>query len=277
VSLDCDVVITASGAPAMRDRLTGELMHPLVGPLVEAPRLYIEPSRLRERLSRDDTAGPLVLLDVGLGAGSNAVHAWRVAQSLSSDARRLSILSFDRSLAALELALEPAHRAAFGLDGEAFVAARALADHGVHETERVSWRLHLGELVPALRALALEPPGLADIVYWDPFSPRKNPALWTFAAFTALRPLCRDGVTLHTYSRATSVRTALLLAGFWVGESDAIGGGRQGTCAAVRASDLTHPLGPRFLDRLTRSSAPFPSDAPPDALARLRALPQFAP
>ncbi len=53
----------------MRDKLTGELMHPLVGPLVEAPRLYIEPSRLAERLSQADHDGPLVLLDVGLGAG----------------------------------------------------------------------------------------------------------------------------------------------------------------------------------------------------------------
>jgi queuine tRNA-ribosyltransferase len=276
MSLDCDVVITASGAPAMRDRLTGELMHPLVGPLVEAPRLYIEPSRLKERLSRDGSAGALVLLDVGLGAGSNAILAWRLAQSLPHAARQLSILSFDRSLAALELALEPEHRAAFGLDGDAFLAARAFLERGVHETERVTWRLHLGELVPALASLAVEQPGVADIVYWDPFSPRKNPELWTLTAFTALRALCRDGVTLHTYSRATSVRTALLLAGFAVGESDAVGGGRQGTCAALRVADLEQPLGPRFLDRLTRSSAPFPSDAPPDALHRLRALAQFA-
>ena len=32
----CEVVITRSGAPAMRDRAVGELMHPVVGPLVEA-------------------------------------------------------------------------------------------------------------------------------------------------------------------------------------------------------------------------------------------------
>ena len=276
MSLECDVVITASGAPAMRDRLTGELMHPLVGPLVEAPRLYIEPSRLKERLSQDDSADPLVLLDVGLGAGSNAVHAWRLAQSLPRVARRLSILSFDRSLAALELALAPEHRKAFGLDGDAFLAAEALLEDGGHESERVTWSLHLGELVPVLQALATERPRVADIVYWDPFSPRKNPDLWTLTAFTALRALCRDGVTLHTYSRATSVRTALLLAGFVVGESDAVGGGRQGTCAALSVSDLEQPLGLRFLDRLTRSSAPFPADAPGDALDRLRALPQFA-
>ncbi len=173
------------------------------------------------------------------------------------------------------MALEPEHRAAFGLDGDAFLAARTLADQGHHETERVSWRLYLGDLIPTLQSLACDQPGVADIVYWDPFSPKRNPALWSLAAFTALRSLCREGVTLHTYSRATSVRTALLLAGFCVGESDAWGG-RQGTCAALRTSDLERPLGPNFVDRLERSSAPFPPDAPEDALARVAAIPQFA-
>jgi queuine tRNA-ribosyltransferase len=260
----------------MRDNLTGELMHPLVGPLVEAPRLYIEPSRLAERLGQAAPDGALVLLDVGLGAGSNAVHAWRLAHSLPHLARRLSILSFDRSLAALKLALEPAHRAAFALDGDALFAARALAEDGFYETERVTWRLYLGDLVPTLQALARDKLAVADIVYWDPFSPRQNPDLWSLTAFTALHALCREGATLHTYSRATAVRTALLLAGFCVGESDALGGGRQGTCAALRTSDLERPLGPRFLDRLTRSSAAFPADAPGNALARVAALPQFA-
>ncbi len=51
-------------------------MHPVVGPLVEAERLYVGPSRLRERLV-DGAKDPLVLLDVGLGAGSNAIAAWR--------------------------------------------------------------------------------------------------------------------------------------------------------------------------------------------------------
>ena len=51
---------------------------------------------------------------------------------------------------------------------------------------------------------------------------------------------------------------------------------RSPIVSARLASDLPAPLGPRWLARVARSSAPFPSDAPPDALERLRALPQFA-
>ncbi len=266
----CEIVTTRSGARAVRDSATGELMHPVVGPRVEAEQLYVEPSRLAERL-RSAEADPLVVLDVGLGAGSNAVAAWNAAARAA--ARRLEIVSFDCSLAAIELALAPEHAASFGFDGDAGVAARALARDGAHESAHARWRLVLGDL-PA--TLAGQPDACADVVFWDPFSPRANPSLWTLGAFAAVRRLCRHGATLHTYSASTKVRSALLLAGFAVGLGGATGVNKQTTVAAVDLSDLSHPLDRRWLERLARSSEPFPPDAPPDALARVAALPQFA-
>ncbi len=266
MTLDCEIVVTRSGAKAVRDRLTGELMHPVVGPAVESQRLYIAPSRLEERLR--ESGESLVLLDVGLGAASNAIAAWSLAHAIGR--RHLTIVSFDRSTAALELALE--HGDAFGLAGDAASAARALLDRGVHESPHVSWRLALGDLLPML---AREPAASADVVFWDPFSPKANPDLWTLAAFTAVHRLCRDGATLHTYSRATAVRSALLLAGFAVGEGVMLEQGRRTTEAAMHARDLREPLERRFLERLGRSSAAFPVDAPPDALDRVSRAAQF--
>ena len=172
-TLDCEVVATRSGALAMRDRLTGELMHPVVGPAIEAEQLYVGPSRLQARLSDDAAQGALVVLDVGLGAGSNAIAAWRLSESLPEHFRKLEIVSFDRSLAALQLALQPEHAESFGLIGSGGDAARALLARGRHQTARTTWRLNEGELLPAL---AREPEASADIVFWDPFSPRANPA-----------------------------------------------------------------------------------------------------
>src|SRR6185295_1192721 len=51
LALDCEVVQTRSGAQAMRDKLSGELMHP-VGPLIESRRLYVESSHLALRLQQ---------------------------------------------------------------------------------------------------------------------------------------------------------------------------------------------------------------------------------
>lgn len=268
----CEVVVTRSGARAMRDRATGELMHPVVGPLVEAERLYVTPSRLASRFG-EPRADPLVLLDVGLGAGSNAIAAWQLSEALPATARRLELVSFDRELSALELALHRSHAAAFGLEGGAGAAARRLLAEGRHESVRGVWRLCLGDL-PGSFAQVRE--GAADIVFWDPFSPRANPELWTLAAFTALVPFCRQGATLHTYSAATATRSALLLAGFSVGSGPVTGAGKRTTEAALGVGHLARPLERSFLGRLTRSSAPFPPDAPADALERIAALPQFA-
>jgi queuine tRNA-ribosyltransferase len=265
---DHEVVTTRSGARAMLDRATGQVMHPVVGPLAEAEELYVAPSRLAERLLAPSLE-PLVVLDVGLGAGSNAVAAWRVSEARAGG-RPLEIVSFDRTVAALALALSPEHSAAFGLDGPTGAAARALLAGGRHVTPRTTWRLVLGDLPGALAGAPA-----ADIVYWDPFSPRVNPELWSMAAFTALRSGCADRATVHTYSAATSTRAAMLLAGFAVGAGPSTGTMGQTSVGAIAPGDLAQPLDRRWLDRLRRSTAPLPSDAPSDALDRIAAMPQF--
>lgn len=267
----CEVVLTDSGAPAIRDRATGEVMHPVVGPLVEAEALYVAPSRIGERL-REAAPGPLRLLDVGLGAGSNAIAAWKVSARAPADSRRLSIVSFDRTLAAMDLALDSEQFASFGFDEPARHAARELARKGAHEDGRTSWLLVLGSLPATLGA---QPETSADIIFWDPFSPRADASLWTTGAFAAVRRLCRAGATLHTYSAATATRSALLLAGFAVGAGEATGAGRPTTMAAVTVADLPRPLDRRWLERLTRSSAPLPADAPVAAIERISSMDQF--
>lgn len=269
--VDYEVVITTSGAPAMYDRTAGEVMHPVAGPLAEAEQLYVLPSRLTERLL--EPGEPLVLLDVGLGAGSNGVAAWNASARLPDSARKLELISFDRTLEALRLAVSDEHGAAFGFDAAAREAARGLLREGQHRTARTHWRLRLDNLMDDL---AREPAASADIVFWDPYSPRVNPALWSITAFSALRRVCREGATLHTFSAATSTRSALLLAGFAVGFGGPSAGKQpRTTIAATHPELLAEPLDARWLERLARSHLAFPADAPPDALTRIERLPQF--
>ncbi|HEX3771998.1 MAG TPA: MnmC family methyltransferase [Polyangiaceae bacterium] len=262
---DFEVVKTRGGAAAMLDKKTGEVMHPLTGPLEEPAALYVGPSRLEARLGSGSDA--LVLLDVGLGAGSNAIAAWAASEGRSTAVRPLHLVSFDRTLEPLTIAMAPAHREAFGLAGDHGEACAALLRGGRAEGKHTVWRVVVGDVPGTLLAES----GRADVVFWDPFSPRATPALWSVAAFTALRRACRDGATVHTYSGATSTRTSMLLAGFAVGFGRVLSPGRRSTIAATRREDLDEPLDARWFDRLARSTAAFADDAPPDALARVRA------
>lgn len=261
---------TRGGALAMRSLADGEVMHPGVGPLVEAEQLYVRQSRLSERLLAKEGGeiDRLVLFDVGLGAGSNALAARSASEQLAEGAR-LELVSFERDLGALELALAAGEP--FGWRGEPASAARALLAHDVHETARTHWRLVRGDLLEALSHQTLK----ADIIYWDPFSPRANPTLWTVAAFAEARRAASPRCALYTYSASTATRLALLLAGWAVGVGDAIGDKAQTTSAAVAVSDLARPLDRRWLDRLSRPDVPLPSDAPPDAITRAQLAPQF--
>lgn len=265
-----EVVTTTAGALAVRCCATGETMHPGVGPLAEAEALYVRQSRLAERLAQPtDQATPLVLFDVGLGAGSNALAARALAESAPAGAAPLHIISFERDLGALQLALR--HGAAFGLDGAAGEAARALLAHGEHATARTRWTLRHGDVQAALAVETAR----ADVVFWDPFSPKANPELWTVAAFAACRRVAGPRCTLYTYSASTATRVALLLAGWSVGVGDAIGSKAQTTAAAVAVADLARPLDRRWLPRVARPDAPLPPDAPPDVAQRVAAATQF--
>ena len=272
-----EVVRTRGGALAVRSVEDGEIMHPGVGPLVEATELYVVQSRLADRLrdrGGDGVGGAaLVLFDVGLGAGSNALAARAVSERAPAGAGRLEIVSFERDLGALALAL--AHGAPFALDGDHdpgnAEAARALLADGRHETARTCWRLERGDIIEAL-ARQRAP---ADIVFWDPFSPRANPSLWTVAALAAARRVAGPRCTLFTYSASTATRVAMLLGGWAVGVGAGIGDKRQTTAAAVTAADLARPLDRRWLARLSRPDVPLPADAGADVAARVARAAQF--
>ena len=269
--LDCEIVESDVGTKVVRDRTSGETMHPM-GAAAEAGQVYVAPSRLEARLA--EGGAPLVLYDVGLGAGSNAIAAWHVSEALFSAARRLEIVSFEHDLGALRLALEPEHAAAFGFSPAALLAANALLRNGLHESPRTTWRLAFGDFQTRL---AEEPAAAADIVFWDMFSRTANPELWKASTFRAVRAACRDGATFFTYHAATSTRAGLLLAGFAVGFGEPTGKQAQTTVAALNAADLAKPLDARWLARLARSSSPFPIDVldPSAALAAVRASGQF--
>jgi tRNA U34 5-methylaminomethyl-2-thiouridine-forming methyltransferase MnmC len=251
---DFELVTLRNGTRAVRHLGHGEVMHPSVGPWQEARALYVQQSRLAENLQRE--GAPLRVWDVGLGAGTNAVAALTCARELGERQRRdLEVVSFEIDLAPLRLALADA-------PGFSFLQPFAAAGNALLSGERwregrSGWQLHLGDAAE-LWSRAWE---AADLIFFDPFSPASNPALWTPAAFAKLRAHARDdgdGCTLYTYSAATPTRVSLLLGGFFVGTGIATGMKKETTVAATRLELLEQPLDARWLSRWERSAAQAP-------------------
>jgi tRNA U34 5-methylaminomethyl-2-thiouridine-forming methyltransferase MnmC len=261
---DFELVTLNNGARSVRHVVNGEVMHPSVGPWPEARSLYVEQSRLSEKLQIPGPA--LELWDIGLGAGTNAVAALTCAKGLGARQRRqLKIVSFEVDLAPLRLAL--ADTQGFPFLQPFADAAQALLLRQQWSQGLLVWDLRLGDALSHWR-VAPDPARAADVIFFDPFSPAANPNLWTPAAFEQLRGHCRDtgdGCTLFTYSAATPTRVSLLLGGFFVGAGIATGMKVETTAAATRRELLLQPLHSRWLERWQRSSSPAPHGSAMDA------------
>jgi tRNA U34 5-methylaminomethyl-2-thiouridine-forming methyltransferase MnmC len=270
-------VTLRNGARAVREKHSGEVMHPSVGPWVEAQALYVGQGRLAERL-RAKSEEPVRLWDVGLGGAANAAAALACAREARAHGptRRLELVSFERDLQPLELSLEDPAGFPFLVAWAA--AARALLRHGSWESadRRVTWTLHAGELPGSLERAGAPP----ELVFFDPFSPQTNTSLWTPAFFRTLDARLREdgpGTVLLTYSASTRTRVSMLLGGLFVGVGDPVGHKKQTTVAATRADLLARPLDARWLERFGRSSARAPWGSDVEALdAQVAAHPQFS-
>ena len=269
-----DLVHLKSGQQSVRCRTHGETMHVGTGPSTEAAELHICQQRIVER-AQAHAGGPFVIWDVGLGPAGNALTALDALRSISTP---VEIHSFEIDTAVLEFAL--GHADALGYMAGWEPAIEALLANGVSQPlPHVRWKLHRGDYLAQLR----NAPSAAAIFH-DPYSPARNPGMWSLEVFRAARERVSEGECLLTnYTRSTAVRVTLALAGWAVGFGVATGDKDQTTIAASRVDLLERPLDGAWLRRVRASTnaAPFrgghyaPGPIAEADFTALQALPQF--
>jgi len=300
---DYEIVQSPQGFFSIRQISSGEIMHSVNRPSDEADAVYIAQSRLATRIllpaasstngysygappapAPADGCAELVIWDVGLGAGSNAMAAIACFEQVlalhgASALRPLRIVSFECDLDPLILATAKSGR---------FPHLQHAAPHGLlgagrwtHASGLLTWELVHGDFLAHFEG-ATAP----DLIFYDPFSAKTDAALWTPEVFARLFACCRTkSVELFTYSASTAVRVALLSAGFFVAEGVGTGPKAATTVAFTSRAGRTHPplaaqlLGAAWLARWRRSQSRFPAALPaeehPAFAARLEAHPQF--
>ena len=263
----------ASGSLAVRHRELGETMHPGGGPWAEANGLYVAGSGLPALLTGTEEparAGRLVVFDVGLGAAANALAAIACREEMArrgGSPRPLGVISFEADPEPLRFALAHAGQLGYLLGHEPKVEA-LLRDGRWEGPEALVWEVRWGDF-PRLIG---DEPQRADAIFFDPFSPRTNPDMWSVPTLEAVYRCRRPGAPtrLLTYSTALGVRAALLLAGFFVGEGPRQAGGRGSTEAAPFFSDLREPLGMGWLRAWKRGHDPWPCLSDPTRRKEMR-------
>jgi len=264
------------GFTSIRHVASGEIMHSVNDPDVEAARVYVEQSASLVRAlapaprEAQAAAPPLVVWDVGLGAGHNAMALVRAADRVADHAP-IELVSFERDLDAFRLALDHVehfphlrHR-----------APHVVAHRGSFERDRFTWTLCEGDFLATFEARPRP-----DVIFYDPFSAKVDPVMWSLATLTRLFAYLTRPAELFTYTGSTAVRAAMLAAGFHVARGVASGPKPETTIALAHLISPHALLDRDWLARWERSAARFPADVPPadhpELAQRIRDHAQFA-
>jgi hypothetical protein len=224
-------------------------MHIGTNPRTEALELHVAQQRLKERVQEWNRSEPFVIWDIGLGPAGNAITA---IESIRESGVPIEIHSYEISTEVLEFALEHAAELEYLAGWETGI--RELLDRGTtHPSPSMTWRLHRGDFsrqphdAPA-----------PSVIFFDPYSPARNSEMWNLETFRSMwdavsgpdAPPC----TMTNYTRSTSVRVTMLLAGWFVGTGVPTGDKEVTTIAANRLDLLKEPLDETWLARVRSST-----------------------
>jgi len=97
-----------------------------------------------------------------------------------------------------------------------------------------------------------------DFIFHDPFTPSKMPVLWTVEIFKSLYRLLNDNGNLTTYSNAAPIRSAMLDAGFSLGNTNPVGKKTTGTIAYKNPGLIKNLLSEKEIGLLkTKAGIPY--------------------
>jgi len=245
-----DPLPTDDGSVTFWNPAFKEHYHSRLGAVSEARSKFIEPAELAARLGQGD----LRLLDICFGMGYNTLAACELAESAQAGVLSVTALEIDIHVirAAAAAVSTPAGSI---LDWRAVVGA--LAVNGSWRGKFSSIRLLHGDARDKLDAAAAAA-GSFDIIFLDAFSTQRNAELWTLDFFSRIRAYTGARGVLLTYCAALPVRSALMQAGFYVGETLPAGRLRGGTIAAVCAADICMPVPDEELQLIQGSNRALP-------------------
>lgn len=248
--------VTSDGSFTFFSERFGEAFHSYRdGARQEAFEKFVVATDLRDRA----LGSRVVILDVCYGLGYNSAAAVEAILAINPGCRiELYGLELDPTVplgAATEqlLAIWPDRVRQFLL---------GMADQHQFQDENIVAQLLIGDARVRVQELVAADVK-ADVIFFDPFSPKHCPELWTVEFCTLVSKLLDRAGKLSTYSRSAAVRSAFLAAGLQVGTiplgrlSESAHEWSQGTVAAWDGTGL-RPLEPIEVEHLqTRAAVPY--------------------
>jgi tRNA U34 5-methylaminomethyl-2-thiouridine-forming methyltransferase MnmC len=207
-------VKTADGSVTFHDSTFDETYHSTTGAKEEADKKYAEACGIAGRESVD-------ILDICFGLGYNSAAA---VDMFTGKRLRIVGLEVYQGIVDEIVSMVDANEYPF----ECAALMKEVASAGKYSGGNVSVSLVMGDALETIKKLDDDS---FDVVFLDPFSPKRCPALWTAEFFEDIYRVLRSGGLVATYSCAGSVRRNFKAAGFSVSDGPVVGRRSPGTIA----------------------------------------------
>ncbi len=205
--------VTADGSISFYNLSFMEAYHAKsIGAYTESLYKFVNASSIIEKLKTQD----VYLLDICFGLGYNL--AVTINEILKNDIKYklfITSLEIDRNV------VELVKKTYFFWPVEAYKVLRQVLKNNTHN--QISLEILIGDAVQIVQNIHKK----FDIIYFDPFSKRKTPEMWTQEFFKNLHALLKDDGSLVTYSCAKGVREDFKRVGFDIFDVDKLPDGFQ--------------------------------------------------
>lgn len=239
------IVLTGDGSYSLYAQEYAECMHSASGAYEEALRKHVLPSGVLDLLAEE-----IRVLDVGCGIGYNILALISEVRKRKNTGR-IHVITLEREFSfvpLMEYISFNDHRDTI------YASIKHAMSTGEFSSPSCTIVLRRGDAREAVQTLATS---TIDTVFHDPFSPAKNPELWTVDFFKHIHRVIRPGGVITTYSSAPQIRMALMEAGFTIGKGPSVGRKREGTVATIRGPIKKLPEEEIKTLRLSVSSVPY--------------------
>ena len=199
-------VLTSDGTPTFHSELYDETFHSMLGARLEAQEKFIKPSKLHER--KHDK--PIRVLDVCFGLGYNTACLLEEVRKMKNKIKWYG----------LEIDHRPIESA---LMNNSFLKIwtattrkklQSISTDSGWSDSTSSGQILWGDARETLKEIPLYE--RFDLIYLDPFSPRKCPQLWSEEFLESLTMRLSSLGRLVTYSRSAALRASLRRKGLTV-------------------------------------------------------------
>ena len=223
---DHKIIKTEDGSLSVYSEIYNENAHSTHGAANETELHYIEGCQIREKVKEKK----INILEIGFGSGLGFIKTFEALMD-----HEVLMISYEIQRELIEY---------FIYEHPEFDVIQK--DQGTYYIQENNFELIIK--IGDARKLIKNENTKFHAIYQDAYSPRRNPELWTKEWFSDLIEVCESDVIVSTYSASSSIRKAMLAAGFKLYPGEKFGHKRTSTRARILGDSDKD-----ILDHLNRS------------------------